>query len=109
MLSLQQLLDAGQYQYRFLVLRKLGVEEQHINKLILKQLGVWFGLPVIVAIVVAAVVIGYFIQTISAEISAYIGFTALMLQIGATVGILAILLLCYFISTWVIFRRSVHS
>ena len=81
-LSLQQLLDAGQYQYRFLVLRKLGVEEQHINKLILKQLGVWFGLPVIVAIVVAAVVIGYFIQTISAEISAYIGFTALMLQIG---------------------------
>lgn len=108
-LSLQQLLDAGQYQYRFLVLRKLGVEEQHINKLILKQLGVWFGLPVIVAIVVAAVVIGYFIQTISAEISAYIGFTALMLQIGATVGILAILLLCYFISTWVIFRRSVHS
>ncbi len=108
-LSLQQLLDAGQYQYRFLVLRKLGVEEQHINKLILKQLGVWFGLPVIVAIVVAAVVIGYFIHTISAEISAYIGFTALMLQIGATVGILAILLLCYFISTWVIFRRSVHS
>ena len=108
-LSLQQLLDAGKYQYRFLVLRKLGVEEQHINKLILKQLGVWFGLPVIVAIVVAAVVIGYFIQTISAEISAYIGFTALMLQIGATVGILAILLLCYFISTWVIFRRSVHS
>ena len=107
-LSLQQLLDAGQYHYRFLVLRKLGVEEQHINKLILKQLGVWFGLPIIVAIVVAAVVIGYFIQTISAEISAYIGFTALMLQIGATVGILAILLLCYFISTWVIFRRSVY-
>lgn len=108
-LSLQQLLDAGQYHYRFLVLRKLGVEEQHINKLILKQLGVWFGLPIIVAIVVAAVVIGYFIQTILAEISAYIGFTALMLQIGATVEILAILLLCYFISTWVIFRRSVHS
>ena len=108
-LSLQQLLDAGQYKYRFCVLRKLGVDEQQINKLILKQLCVWFGLPIIVAIMVAAVVIGYFIQTISAEVSAYIGFTALMLQIGATVGILAILLLCYFISTWVIFRRSVNS
>lgn len=106
-LSLQQLLDAGRYKYRFSVLRKLGVDEQHINKLILKQLRVWFGLPIIVAIMVAAVVIGYFIQTISAEISAYIGFTALMLQIGVTVGILGILLLCYFISTWVIFRRSV--
>lgn len=107
-LSLQQLLDAGQYKYRFSVLRKLGVEEHHINKLILKQLSVWFGLPIIVAIIVAAVVIGYFIQTISAEIYAYIGLTALMLQIGATVGILVILLLCYFISTWVIFRRSVN-
>ena len=107
-LSLQQLLDAGQYKYRFSVLRKIGVEEQHINKLILKQLSVWFGLPIIAAIIVAAVVIGYFIQTISAEISAYIGLTALMVQIGATVGILVILLLCYFISTWVIFRRSVN-
>lgn len=107
-LSLQQLLDAGQYNYRFSVLRKLGVEEKHISKLILKQLSVWFGLPIIVAIVVATVVINYFIQTISAEISAYIGFTALILQIGVTVGILAILLLCYFLSTWIIFRRSVN-
>ncbi len=108
-LSLQQLLDAGQHKYRFCVLRKLGAEEQHINKLILKQLSVWFGLPIIVAIIAAAVVIGYFIQAVSAEISAYIGFPALMLQIGATMGILVILLLCYFISTWVIFRRSVRS
>ena len=107
-LSLQQLLDAGQYQYRFSVLRKLGVEETQISKLILKQLSVWFGLPIIVAIMVAAVVISYFLQTISAEISAYIGITTLLLQIGATVGILFILLLCYFLSTWMIFRRSVN-
>ena len=107
-LSLQQLLDAVQYKYRFSVLRKLGVEEKHISKLILKQLSVWFGLPIITAILVAAVVITYFIQTISAEISAYIGFGALILQIGATVGILVLLLICYFISTWIIFRRSVN-
>jgi len=74
----------------------------------LQQLSVWFGLPIITAIIVAAVVIAYFIQTISAEISAYIGFGALMLQIGATMGILAILLICYFISTWIIFRHSVN-
>lgn len=36
-LSLQQLLDAGQYKYRFSVLRKLGVGEKHIGKLILQQ------------------------------------------------------------------------
>lgn len=109
MLSLQQLLDAGQYKYHFSVLRKLGVEEKHIGKLILKQLRVWFGLPIIVAILVSAVVITYFIQIISAEISAYIGFGTLMLQIGITMGILIILLICYFISTWILFRRSINK
>ncbi len=106
-LSLQQLLDADQYHYRFSVLRKLGVEEPRIGKLILKQLGVWFGLPIIVAVIVSTVVIAYFVQTISAEISAYIGFGALMLQTGITVGILALLLICYFLCTWILFRRSV--
>ena len=51
-LSLQQLLDAGQYRYRFGVLRKLGVEEQDIKSLVRKQLSVWFGLPVVVSIIV---------------------------------------------------------
>ncbi len=106
-LSLQQLSDAGQYRYRFSVLRKLGVEEQRIGKLILKQLGIWFGLPVITAIAISAVIISYFVQTISAQISAYIGLSALMLQMGATVCILAVLLICYFISTWILFRNSI--
>ena len=106
-LSLQQLLDASQYKYRFSVLRKLGVEDTHIGKLVLKQLGIWFGLPIVVAIIVSTMVIIYFIQTISAEISAYIGFGALMTQIGMTVSILALLLICYFISTWLLFKKSI--
>ena len=108
-LSLQQLLDAGQYRYRFSVLRKLGVEERNIRKLVLKQLGVWFGLPIVVAIGVSTVVIVYFLQTISAEISAYIGIDTLLLQIGTTVSILLILLVGYFVSTWILFRRSIET
>lgn len=106
-LSLQQLLDAGHYHYRFDVLRKLGVEEKDVEHLILKQLGVWFGLPVIVAVLVSAVIVTYFIQSVSAQISAYIGFGALMMQILATGGVLVLLLLCYFISTWILFKGSV--
>ena len=106
-LSLQQLLDASQYKYRFSVLRKLGVEDTHIGKLVLKQLGIWFGLPIVVAIIVSTMVIIYFIQTISAEIYAYIGFGTLTTQIGMTVSILALLLICYFISTWLLFKKSI--
>ncbi|HIZ66324.1 MAG TPA: ABC transporter permease, partial [Candidatus Blautia pullicola] len=107
-LSLQQLLDADKYEYRFSILRNLGVEQQRIGKLVLKQLGLWFGLPILVAVFVSTIVIAYFIQTISAEISAYIGFGTFMLQIGITVGILTLLLVCYFISTWILFKRSIH-
>lgn len=108
-LSLQQLLDAGQYRYRFSVLRKLGVEERNIRKLVLKQLGVWFGLPIVVAIGVSIVIIAYFLQTISAEVSAYIGIGTLLLQIGTTVSILLLLLAGYFVSTWILFHRSIET
>ena len=106
-LSLQQLLDAGHYRYRFSVLRKLGVEERNMERLMLKQLGVWFGLPVMLAIAVAAVATACFVRAISAEISAYIGFASLLQQVGITVGILILLLVCYFLSTWLLFRHSV--
>ena len=106
-LSLQQLLDAGQYRYRFAVLRKLGVEEQDIKGLVMKQLGVWFGLPVVVSIIVSAIVVMYFLQSVSVEISAYIGIEALITQVSITISILILLLLCYFLSTWILFRRSI--
>lgn len=50
----------------------------------------------------------YFIQSISAEISAYIGYEILLKQIFTTGGILLLLLICYFISTWILFSRSVE-
>ena len=106
-LSLQQHLDAGQYRYRFGVLRKLGVEEQDIKSLVRKQLSVWFGLPVVVSIIVSAIVVEYFLQSVSVEISAYIGIGALITQVSITISILILLLLCYFLSTWILFRRSI--
>ena len=78
-----------------------------MGRFMLKQLSVWFGLPILVAVIVATVVIAYFIQTVSAEISAYIGFGALLLQMGMIAGILVLLLICYFISTWILFKRSI--
>lgn len=105
-LSLQQLQDASRYPYRFLVLRELGVEESHISRLIFKQLGVWFGLPVALALLTGIILISGFLQTISAQIAAYIGISALLEQLAVTSGILMLLLICYFISTWILFRHA---
>ena len=106
-LSLQQLLDAAHYKYRFGVLHKLGVDQQEAEHLILKQLAVWFGLPITIAAFVSIIVVAYFFETISVQISAYIGVGALLTQVGAMICILVILLICYFISTWILFQKSV--
>lgn len=108
-LSLQQLLDAGQYRYRFSVLRKLGVEETEIRRLVVRQLGFWFGLPVGTAVVTGAAAVGCLLAAVQAEIQAYIGFGALAVQLGMTACILLVLLGCYFVSTWALFQRAIES
>lgn len=108
-LSLQQLLDCAHYKYRFAVLRKLGVEEKDIGRLVLRQLGVWFGLPVAVAVCVAAVIVVCYVQSVSAQVAAYIGFSALFAQMSLTGIILLLLLFSYFISTWILFKNSVDT
>lgn len=106
-LSLQQLMDAPYYKYRFGVLRKIGAAEQDISKLILKQLAVWFGLPILTAAGIAAILIVYFFRMFSVQIAAYVGFDKLFAQAGGILFLLLGLLGCYFASTWIMFRRSV--
>lgn len=108
-LSLQQLSDAAYYKYRFGVLQKLGVEEEGIHRLIIKQLVLWFGLPILTAVLVSVVVILYFFQMISAQLVAYVGYKTLLMQVGITTGILVLLFLCYFTSTWILFQRAVRQ
>lgn len=107
-LALQQLLDTPQYRYRFCVLHSIGVEEKDIGRLILKQLGIWFGIPIILAILISGIVVVSFLQSISAQVSAYIGIETLLIQIAITISILTLLFVCYFISTWILFRCSIR-
>ena len=46
---------------------------------------------------------------VTAEISAYIGFASLLQQVGITVGILILLLACYFLSTWLLFAPYIPA
>lgn len=106
-LALGQLADAAQYRYRFAVLQRLGVDSARIRRLVLKQLAFWFGLPVVLALVIAGLGVGCFLHTVSAEIAAYINAAQLFTQLGVTCTILAALLVCYFLSTWWLFWRTI--
>ena len=99
-LALQQLSDLPDWKQRFGLLRDMGVEDSHISRIILMQLGGWFGIPVGIGGTVSAVVMGYFFRMYRAQINAYIGKAELAVQTGAIAVILLSLLLCYFVSTW---------
>lgn len=107
-LSLQQLSEAAQYKYRFGVLHKLGVEQQEKERLALKQLAVWFGLPILVAVLMSVLITACFFQTIAVQITAYVGWNVLLQQVAVMAGILGALLLCYFIITYVLFKPAIR-
>ena len=108
-LSLLQLSDAGQYAFRFQVLRNLGVERKRIHSLILKQLGLWFGLPVGMAVLVSGIFSAYLFLAYQTEIRAYIGFLTLFGQVAAVFAVMALIFLCYFVATWILFKRTVKE
>lgn len=108
-LSLQQLSEGVQHKYRFHVLHKLGVESKEQNSLILRQLRIWFGLPIFTAICTTVIICTGFFQTVSDEITAYIGWEKLFLQVGVMVCILLLLLFCYFVSTWILYKKSIDK
>ncbi len=107
-LALQQLSEADRFGYRFDVLKKLGVPKERINGLIMKQIAFWFGLPVAAAVVAAGVFEVFVCASFWTQVKAYIGAGALLSQLCATVVILAVLLGCYFMATWILFRRAVE-
>lgn len=108
-LSLHQLSDSGKYRYRFQVLRNMGVEGNHIRRLILKQLGIWFGVPVLVALLISSAFILFLFIGFSIQIKTYIGAWKLLQQVGTILIILFALLICYFTSTWILFRKSISQ
>ena len=108
-LSIQQLSDSFEHKARFNVLKKIGVDHKQIDKLILKQMCVWFGIPTIVALIGCIIFIYYFVQYRSKEIITYIGTGVFVQNIGMSIGIIVLILGIYFMLTYLLFKRNIDS
>lgn len=106
-LSLQQLSDSSDFKYRFSILRNMGISERQLNLIILKQMGIWFGTPVLMALIINILLIFFMIDSFYAELSAYIGIQSVLTSSVAALAAVMVLLLCYFISTWILFKRNI--
>ncbi|MCL2254484.1 MAG: FtsX-like permease family protein [Lachnospiraceae bacterium] len=102
-LSVQQLSDSAKYKFRYAVLKKLGLNQREIDKLIWKQLLWYYLCPILAAVFVSAVIIltvsDIFVRNtgVNTMVGYYFGFTVMLL--------LGIYML-YFLATYVLFKRA---
>ena len=75
-LSLQQLTESNDNAFRYQLLEKIGADKKSINKALFRQIGIYFALPLIVAII--HVIVG--MKSISSDLST--SFTVSLCIIG---------------------------
>lgn len=106
-LSVQQISDSTKYKYRYSVLRKLGLKEREVDKIILKQLLVYYLTPLIISLAISSVIAVY----ISNKFIYFTGIenSSALFYYGVAISVLLIIYIIYFIATYVEFKRNVNS
>lgn len=106
-LSLSQLSDSIEYKDRFNVLKKLGVEGKEINKIILKQVSLYFIIPISIAMIGVAIFIYNFYLYYKDIITVFVGDTTFVLSVAFGITLMIIVYICYFAGTYYSFKRNV--
>lgn len=105
-LAVQQLSDSTKYRYRYDVLRKLGVNESELSRLIFKQLGLYYLIPIMVSLILAGIIGIYagdrFVFYTGAQSNA-------LYYYGSTVLVFGGVYLLYFAATYLGFKRNVEE
>uniref|UniRef100_UPI00266EEFCF FtsX-like permease family protein n=1 Tax=uncultured Clostridium sp. TaxID=59620 RepID=UPI00266EEFCF len=99
-LSLSQLTDSIEHKDRFNVLRKLGVEENQINRIILKQISIYFIAPIVIAMIGDAIFIYNYYLIYNDIITVFVGNIEFILSIIFGVALMIVIYICYFIGTY---------
>ncbi|GAA0179969.1 ABC transporter permease [Clostridium sediminicola] len=107
-LSLQQLSDSFEHKERFKILRKIGVDNRESNKLILKQIGIYFNIPIIVALLGSGIFLYVFSKQTSMEIHAYMGRDVFIMNIGISITLIVLVYISYFLATYFAFKRNIE-
>ena len=96
-LALKQLTESSDNKQRYTILRKIGCDEKMINKALFRQIGIFFVLPLILAIIHSIFGITFALTMMSGLASAQ----DLLPSVVATVLIMGVIYGAYFIATYV--------
>lgn len=107
-LSLSQLSDSIEHKDRFNVLKKLGVEGKEINKIILKQVSLYFIIPISIAMVGVAIFIYNFYLYYKDIITVFVGDNTFVISVILGIVLMISVYICYFAGTYYSFKRNVN-
>ncbi len=95
-LALKQLTDSSDNKQRYTILRKIGCDEKMINKALFRQIGVFFGMPLALAIIHSVFGIQFALNLLSGIAKA----NELLPSIIVTIIIIGIIYGSYFLATY---------
>ena len=95
-LALKQLTESSDNKERYMILRKLGVDEKIINRALFKQIGLFFIFPLILAIIHSI----FGIQFVMTLMSVLASSKELLPSIIATVVVMGVIYGLYFLATY---------
>ena len=95
-LALKQLTDSSDNKQRYTILRKIGCDEKMINKALFRQIGIFFGVPLVLAIIHSIFGIQFAITIMSGLASK----KDLLPSAIATVVIIGVIYGVYFLATY---------
>ena len=96
-LALKQLTDSSDNKQRYTILRKIGCDEKMINKALFRQIGIFFGVPLVLAIIHSVFGIQFAIKIMSGLANE----KDLLPSAIATVIIIGVIYGTYFLATYV--------
>ncbi|MFR4766776.1 MAG: ABC transporter permease [Paraclostridium sordellii] len=108
-LSLTQLSDSLEHKERFNVLKKLGIEDREINKIILKQISLYFVIPIVIAVLGYIIFIYNYYILNTQIISSYVRDKVFILNIFIALVLMIFIYICYFTGTYYTFKRNIRS
>lgn len=104
-MTIQQLSDASKYRFRYDILKKLGMDKKETNKVVLRQLGVYYACPYLISILLS-MFIGMFA---SERFVYYTGVKAMNVQYYIlAVAVFSVIYAAYFVVSYVGFIRNLE-
>lgn len=95
-LALKQLTDSSDNKQRYTILRKIGCDERMINKALFRQIGIFFGMPLVLAIIHSIFGIQFALNLLSGIAKA----SELLPSIIVTIIIMGTIYGSYFLATY---------